>query len=672
MSEILGSRGIIESSLLQHFEIHLALSYPEACPSVAMERQKQGCHRKRSVDTACQTKVRKRWTAHRGTVVYGINAEKDVDNQVESALNLDGGNVVAARSHHRSPAEDTKAKEKPPSLTARRSPCTESKDGRQTDMLIPSCEHFNEHLRTALKYAVSHPPVTTATLIELNLNWILHNINLRSDINFEDDLHFMPVKGKRAEQKRTEAREYWLALAAELQIHSHTRLECCVPDRSEEGRVQDRFSPRLPQMFAELRELLETLVPDRDHVSIAGNLDVPFLMQQIENGVLDISQLAKWLASLLKNHCAPMRDEWADQMTQQIEEGFRKSDMTLLVSGIEKLFSVLEAMKLDVANHQIRTFRFQLMEDTIPFQQRFFAKKIMDGKIHSRPCRDWYDEARQRYNSWLLCSSSATNLDGYANLIHGIINTLCLDSNIGVLPKSFHYDLKRLEIVRSDLQDLAYLKMCVVVFDELRFWLTSGCPNTVSSATYAKLQSRVLAIVDEQPDDADPWKTSSADVALEITRAACISCGYSEVSIPNCVIECTCHRLCEFFCRQTSECTLLWGPLQEELTVRAIHHAQIFNEMTPLAMSQAQQQWQQQHEQKTSFRPLPNIEDIARRLAHVGILHWKVWAKLTYLDDVGNATPEMPKLVSPVSDRQTEEGRRKISTISSSMEMLVE
>jgi T-complex protein 11 len=97
-------------------------------------------------------------------------------------------------------------------------------------MLIPASKNFTEHLRTALKYAVSHPPVTTATLIKLDLNWILHNMNLRSDINFETDLHFMPVKGKHAEQKGKQAQQYWLALAAELQIHIHNRVECAFSD----------------------------------------------------------------------------------------------------------------------------------------------------------------------------------------------------------------------------------------------------------------------------------------------------------------------------------------------------------------------------------------------------------------------------------------------------------
>ena len=76
------------------------------------------------------------------------------------------------------------------------------------------------------------------------------------------------------------------------------------------------------------------------------NLEVPLLMQQIRKGVLDMLTLAKWLAKLLKTHCAPMRDEWADSMVEQIEKGSQSQDPREIVNGLRTLFSILEAMKL--------------------------------------------------------------------------------------------------------------------------------------------------------------------------------------------------------------------------------------------------------------------------------------------------------------------------------------
>lgn len=268
---------------------------------------------------------------------YEINSPKSCDRRTEPSTTLSHGRSGATHYQQGFPDGDRKS-EGQLSLSAGPS--------WQSDMLIPSCGHFTDSLCTTLKSAVRHPPVTTSTLVELDLNWILHNMNLRSDINFENDLHFMPVKGARAERKRREAHEYWLALAAELQIHLHTGLGCTSTGGGERSSVVERFAPRIPQMFSDLRALLESLVSEKDLADIAEHFDPPFLMQQIDNGVLDIPRLAGWVASLLKSNCAPMRDEWADYMTQQIEEGARTSNMRLLVTGIERLFSFLEAMKL--------------------------------------------------------------------------------------------------------------------------------------------------------------------------------------------------------------------------------------------------------------------------------------------------------------------------------------
>lgn len=312
-----------------------------------MTSREEGFPGRRLEEIICKTGLRTGWVAHIDRMAYEVHSQQDVDRQLQNASTQNKNNGIAARSQHQFQSSSLRPEKQQPSLMTRRSSCSLPEDNLPPKMLVPACRHFNEHMRTALLYAVQHPPVTTATLVELDLDWILHNMSLRSDISFESDLYFMPVMGKHAEHKREEAQKYWLALAAELQIHLHTRMDC--PPLHHPHQVayaHDAFSPRLGQMLTDLRELLETLVPDKDHVSIAENLDVAFLIQQIENGVLDISRFAKWLSSLLKSHCAPMRDAWADSMTQQIDEGVQKSDMILLVRGIEKLFSVLEAMKL--------------------------------------------------------------------------------------------------------------------------------------------------------------------------------------------------------------------------------------------------------------------------------------------------------------------------------------
>lgn len=293
------------------------------------------------------------------------------------------------------------------------------------------------------------------------------------------------------------------------------------------------------------------------------------------------------------------------------------------------------------------------MEDTIPFQQDFFAKCIMDGKVGPESCRDWYDRARQKHLSWSNSFSAPTNKDGYASLVYGMIASLFAVPRTSALPKSFLYDQKRLRKLRVDAQDLGHLRTGLIVFDELRSWLGSGQPTSVSSEVYTQLQSRILAIVDEQFEDGDPWQISSANVALEITRATYALCGHSQIVVPDCLIQSTLCRMNDLISGHTPQGMFIWESLQEDLTLKAIHHAQLFNDMTPLAMLNAQQQWQQQREQQTSFRPLPDVEDVARRVAHIGIIHWKIWANLVYLDDDGEvASSEPGSLVESLTETQ--------------------
>lgn len=99
-------------------------------------------------------------------------------------------------------------------------------------------------------------------------------------------------------------------------------------------------------MFETLQDVLKTLVPERDHPAVTQNLEVALLMQQVRKGVLDMVGIANWLARLLKTHCAPMRDEWADRMVEQIRAGSESQDSMEIVRGLQTLFAILEAMKL--------------------------------------------------------------------------------------------------------------------------------------------------------------------------------------------------------------------------------------------------------------------------------------------------------------------------------------
>lgn len=215
---------------------------------------------------------------------------------------------------------------------------------------IPSSLGLNAREHRLLLESRVHPPVTKQTLSELDLPCIMSNINLRMDANFDRDLHFKPdLDGEKGKRKRREATDYWQAMAAEISIYEYNAchgLEDLSGDDRDGTDQRQTFVPRLPAMLETLQDVLNTLVPERDHPSVMQNLDVSLLMQQIRKGVLDMVGLANWLATLLKTHCAPMRDQWADLMVEQISLGSQSQNPLGIVNGLQTLFAILEAMKL--------------------------------------------------------------------------------------------------------------------------------------------------------------------------------------------------------------------------------------------------------------------------------------------------------------------------------------
>jgi T-complex protein 11 len=118
------------------------------------------------------------------------------------------------------------------------------------------------------------------------------------------------------------------------------------PSKWKHGGMFSLTPRKLPILFSTMRDILLTLVPKTDRVDVESILDPPLLMQQLRHNVLDFKGLSLWLAAVLKAHCAPMRDQWVEQMVAKVAYGVDNGKISALVEGIQMVFGILEAMKL--------------------------------------------------------------------------------------------------------------------------------------------------------------------------------------------------------------------------------------------------------------------------------------------------------------------------------------
>ncbi|KAK3387615.1 T-complex protein 11-domain-containing protein [Podospora didyma] len=545
------------------------------------------------------------------------------------------------------------------------------------------------------------PPVTKATLSELDVTKIIHNPKLRHDINFDPELHFRPnLDGEKGRRKQEKANQFWNALLDQLALF--------VMDR-------DAFARRygtdgdwcLPLLLRAVKDIIQTLVPHRDRDFLNEGLNVDLLMQQFDRGVADLEKLALWLAGVLKLHCAPMRDEWVEEMYTELSNGNRHNDMAELVKGMRSLLSVLEAMKLDVANHQIRCLRPALIEDTVTFEQRFFTRKIQARKLDISEAKNWYRGAHE-YAERSYISSPMPHLQSFGEtaVFFEALSRLVLPStDTTKVPTTFLFDEERIIKLRSDMYDSICLEICMRKYEDLerlsnitRMYLSIPayvCEETRSSGRLsaefnfntpatsrpsslafsdrgsnnssprnscglfaqpisdlaearsrsANLYSSLLALLHTAPPSNRPaqkWLCLAQPVALQILRF--VNAPHSLPGFESQMEECLGDVQSEVF----REVELQF---QQRLLAALAKRVRDFKNLSGVGLFSAATTSRYPRTREHRDARLPDslgsvrdarddagVEDMATRLAHLGILHWRVWSQLAY---EGNASPDL-------------------------------
>ncbi|KAE8353896.1 putative camp-mediated signaling protein Sok1 [Aspergillus coremiiformis] len=525
----------------------------------------------------------------------------------------------------------------PTPSTFRHPACSNAPSPSSQAMRIPRELGLDAKQHRLLLTAKRYPPVTKTTLSELDLPCIMSNINLRMDANFDRDLHFKPdLDGEKGLRKRKEAAEYWAAMAAEIDVYAlcaaHQPDTTC--DQMEVDQ-QPAFEPRLPSLFDTLQDVLKTLVPERDHPSVLQNLEVPLLMQQIRKGVLNMVGVANWLAALLKTHCAPMRDEWADRMVEQISSGSRSQDSIEIVRGLQTLFAILEAMKLDVANHQIRAFRVLLIQDTIPFLQEYFRGKIERDNFRVGPSRLWYQELCARELSRMEKPTQPDSFWPLSVLFGGLSDLLLQFHTPEGFPETFVFDSDRLWQLRACLQNLINLDICWTMLVRDIFH-----PKTLEKMplenrdilhrpqTYATFRTRVGPLMDENEDcprGSPQWLKNVRYIALEMARFAW-GIYRADAMISDSTIMVIEHQLKDHLLNNSSRFQETQSSWRANLLAATMSSAKKYLNMSPLAICESQRT-----HPHSAISQQYDIERISMRLAHMGVLHWKVWAPILYV-----------------------------------------
>lgn len=282
-----------------------------------------------------------------------------------------------------------------------------------------------------------------------------------------------------------------------------------------------------------------------------------------------------------------------------------------------------------MANHQIRSLRPLLIQDTVTFQQNYFLRKIASGPSSTGPAQVWYAYAREGQSI-----DRDSDRDGQiAIFLRALLKLLLSFDPPESFPSTFQIDVDRLWHLRSDVRDTINLKVCDKLFCTLLS--RNGYSGAPKSDVLTKVRSSCLSIVEDFEGETR-WEDHSKNVALEIARLANDLCGMNNLSVDLVYAE-------KFLAKAIGSGMGCWPQMlkttETEIWPSLIDFVNAFEHMSPLDILYQVET----HTRRASGRLPYEPSCLARRIAHLGTLHWKVWAPLLYLGPEA-ARPASPRL----------------------------
>lgn len=338
---------------------------------------------------------------------------------------------------------------------------------------------------------IMQPPINETLLRELQVDEILRNPKLRHDILFDPTLQFRPNGNYETNRKRMYYEEkYWNSLYLELSVYEHA------------SHLYSSRSSLLVPLFNNLRQILISLLPKIYVQELTNTLDPELNIKKLVNKSFEVDQFASWLSTLLRGHCAPMRDELVSDMESTFKEAQSTNSLAKFVEGFRKAFLVLEAMKLDIVNCQIKTVRPMLIANSVDFERGYFMSLINRGEIDLDSSVKWlknsmesltnqdllFDDHKVQNFSDLKATKDVRNSSQlvrelqmsneemmrtkyapymYKVLIRQTIKLLSCQKFIRKFPLLYSFDHMRFQILRVALRHIVCLCVCRVLFQKI-------------------------------------------------------------------------------------------------------------------------------------------------------------------------------------------------------------
>lgn len=275
-----------------------------------------------------------------------------------------------------------------------------------------------------------------------------------------------------------------------------------------------------------------------------------------------------------------------------------------------------------------------MVGDFVSYEQKVFLQRIPKEPNLRNAC-SWFESRIEAE------ADSCLRAPQLSSFINAVVNLVV--SNHPHYPSTFEYDFDRLRLLQLDFQNCLTQAACSQAFIECLGHM--GHDRLPSTETVTTLHLRICSLTAAADSRSDLCKQANA-VALEIVRACYSICGYKSLpsasrvdSIERRVLECWTPSSPPF---QELELTLEADfalLIDEEVkTMKSMDPIEILAYLNP-GPSPAFAPSRSPREPLLSYQELPwgrsehleeSLVNMAKRTAHIAILHWRVWLPILY------------------------------------------
>ncbi|XP_062973391.1 T-complex protein 11-like protein 1 isoform X2 [Elgaria multicarinata webbii] len=232
------------------------------------------------------------------------------------------------------------------------------------------------------------------------------------------------------------------------------------------------------KLVGEIKEtLLSFLLPGHTRLrnQITEALDLELIKQEAENGALDISKLAEFITGMMGTLCAPARDEEIKKL----------KDIHEIVPLFRAIFSVLDLMKMDMANFAVSSIRPHLMQQSVEYERKKF-QELHEKQPNSLDfVTKWLQEATDDLRSKLVpaiddgaaSTSSVPALSPVAVQNHAYLKLLRWNHLQKPFPETVLMDQSRFQEMQLELDQLILTGAILLVTFNAAGTALSGLPG---------------------------------------------------------------------------------------------------------------------------------------------------------------------------------------------------